>query len=99
MLSFPNLTADEERGEEAFNIYCAVCHGRDAAGQGGVAPPLVHPIYKPGHHSDEAFFRAAQNGARAHLWQFGDMPPVDGITEIASIVTYVRALQRFNGVK
>lgn len=97
----PDLTNDERMGEAAFNARCAQCHGPNAAGRDGVAPPLVHKIYEPGHHADMAFFMAAQNGVRAHHWPFGDMPPVPGITraEIASIVAYVRALQRVNGIE
>ena len=96
----PELNADERAGEAAYNAQCASCHGVNAAGQDGVAPPLVHGIYEPGHHGDRAFLVAAQLGVRAHHWRFGDMPPVEGITEaeVASIVTYVRALQRANGI-
>jgi len=96
----PELGAAEKVGEAAYNANCASCHGVNAAGQDGVAPPLVHRIYEPGHHGDQAFLMAAQLGVRAHHWPFGNMPPVDGITEaeIADIVTYVRALQRANGI-
>ncbi len=47
-----------------------------------------------------AFYLAAQNGVRAHHWKFGDMPPQDGLTkaDVAGIVTYVRELQRTNGI-
>lgn len=96
----PELSADERAGEAAYNAHCASCHGVNAAGQDGVAPPLVHRIYEPGHHGDKAFLVAAQSGVRAHHWRFGDMPPVEGIkeAEVTSIVTYVRALQRANGI-
>ena len=47
----------------------------NAAGQNGVAPPLVHKLYEPGHHSDMAFIMAAKNGVRSHHWRFGNMPP------------------------
>lgn len=96
----PQLTAAEKAGEAAFDARCASCHGKNAAGQEGVAPPLIHRIYEPGHHGDQAFVIAAQVGVRAHHWQFGDMPPVDGVTleELGGIITYVRALQRANGI-
>jgi len=96
----PQLSAQALEGETLFNRSCAACHGKNAAGQDGVAPPLVHKIYEPNHHGDAAFHLAAKNGARAHHWQFGDMPPVDGITdpEIEKIVLYVRELQRANGI-
>lgn len=99
-VTVPELSAEEQMGARAFDAKCASCHGKDAAGQAGKAPPLVHKIYEPGHHGDAAFLLAAQNGARAHHWPFGDMPAVEGITpaEIAGIVGYVRALQRANGI-
>jgi mono/diheme cytochrome c family protein len=99
-VSVPDLTSAEQAGELAFNTYCAACHGKNAAGQEGVAPPLVNPIYKPSHHSDQSFLLAAENGARAHHWPYGDMPPVKGVTpdELKDIVAYVRALQRANGI-
>lgn len=100
-VTVPELSAAERAGEASFNAKCASCHGINAAGQDGVAPPLVHFIYEPGHHGDQAFLVAVQLGVRAHHWPFGNMPPVEGITEteVASIVTYVRALQRANGIE
>lgn len=90
----------EAMGERGFVARCAVCHGTNAAGRDGIAPPLVHPIYRPGHHADEAFQIAIRNGVRAHHWRFGNMPPVQGVTraEAATIIAYVRALQRENGI-
>lgn len=94
------LSPEAEMGKRAFDAKCAACHGANAAGQNGVAPPLVHRTYEPGHHSDMAFFMAAQNGVRAHHWPFGNMPPVKGVTraDIQTIVAYVRELQRANGI-
>ena len=87
-------------GETAFNASCAKCHGTNAAGLDGKGPPLVHVIYEPGHHADFAFEMAVQNGARGHHWPFGDMLPVENLTkaELKSIIAYVRALQRENGI-
>lgn len=95
-----DLSDAAAEGEAAFTNYCAGCHGTNAAGQQGVAPPLIHIIYEPNHHGDAAFFRAAKLGVPAHHWRFGDMPPVDGISddEIGQIVAYVRALQSANGI-
>lgn len=94
------LSSDATIGKRAFDINCASCHGANAAGQNGVAPPLVHKIYEPGHHSDESFQSAAKNGVRAHHWQFGNMPPVPGLTraDVKFIAQYVRELQRENGI-
>ena len=90
-----------QQGEVYYTAACASCHGTNAAGQEGIAPPLVHRIYDPSHHGDMAFVLAARNGVRAHHWPFGDMPPVgqpltDG--ELAAIIAYVRELQRANGI-
>lgn len=94
------LSGNAQIGKTAFEAKCATCHGVNAAGQNGVAPPLVHKIYEPSHHGDEAFWLAAQNGVRSHHWRFGNMPPVEGLTrgEVKLIVAYIRELQRANGI-
>lgn len=96
-----SLGAQAQMGKRAFEAKCAECHGVNAAGQEGVAPPLVHKIYEPSHHGDAAFLLAAQNGVRSHHWPFGNMPPVEGITaaSVKDIVAYVRELQRNNGIE
>lgn len=99
-LSASATPAEAVAGEEAFNARCAACHGVNAAGT-DKGPPLVHRLYVPGHHADVAFLLAARDGVRAHHWRFGDMPPVDGVTEaeVTNIVAYVRAVQRANGIE
>lgn len=94
------LSANAQLGKSIFETKCAECHGTNAAGQNGVAPPLVHKIYEPSHHGDEAFWIATQRGVRAHHWRFGNMPPVEGLTrgDVLMIVAYVRELQRENGI-
>jgi len=83
-----------------FERRCSACHGIEAAGT-DKGPPLVHRIYEPGHHGDQAFYRAVREGVRSHHWPFGDMAPVPGVSEdeIARIVAYVRKLQRANGIQ
>ncbi len=95
------LSAQSLLGRKTYDANCASCHGRNAAGQDGVAPPLVHIIYEPGHHGDESFQRAVAQGVRAHHWPFGDMSPVDGLTreDVADVVAYIRELQRANGIR
>lgn len=95
-----SLSARERQGAGLFAANCSGCHGVSAAGSDN-GPPLVHRIYEPGHHADESFLQAAERGARAHHWQFGDMPPVEGVSraEVGVIVSYVRALQRANGIR
>lgn len=94
------LDAQATMGKRVFEAVCADCHGLNAAGQNGVAPPLVHKIYEPGHHGDMAFQLAVQNGVRSHHWDFGNMPAIDGLTraDVTTIASYVRALQRENGI-
>ncbi|MGO4999343.1 c-type cytochrome [Oceanisphaera sp. W20_SRM_FM3] len=95
-----NQQAQLSQGKQAYNDNCASCHGADLKGtrQG---PPFIHPVYEPSHHGDEAFYRAAANGVRAHHWRFGDMPPVSGVTqaEVGEIIGYIREQQRANGIK
>ena len=95
-----NLSQNAQIGKLAFGVKCISCHGTNAAGQDGIAPPLVHIIYEPGHHGDAAFQRAVEMGVRAHHWPFGDMPIIEGITrgDIKMITAYVRELQRANGI-
>ena len=94
------LSQSAQIGKRAFETKCMACHGINAAGQVGVAPPLVHKIYEPSHHGDESFQRAASLGVRAHHWSFGDMPAVEGLTrgDVTMIVAYIRELQRTNGI-
>ncbi|WP_319782650.1 cytochrome c [Oceanisphaera sp. IT1-181] len=95
-----NQQAQLSQGKQAYNDNCASCHGVDLKGtrQG---PSFIHPVYEPSHHGDEAFYRAAANGVRAHHWRFGDMPPVSGVTraEVGEIISYIRNQQRENGIK
>ncbi|CUH67739.1 putative bifunctional cbb3-type cytochrome c oxidase subunit II/cytochrome c [Thalassovita gelatinovora] len=94
------LSETARMGQRAFDAKCASCHGADAAGQKGVAPPLIHKIYEPGHHADMSFLMAAQRGVRSHHWPFGDMPPVEGVTDadVKMIVRYIREVQQVNGI-
>ena len=95
------LSTRAQIGRKAYEAKCAACHGRNAAGQGGIAPPLVHVIYEPGHHGDESFQRAVAYGVPAHHWRFGDMPPVEGLSrrDVTAIIAYIRELQRANGIR
>lgn len=87
-------------GKVLFDANCAQCHGEEAMGSER-GPPLVHAIYEPGHHGDAAFHRAVSMGTPAHHWPFGDMPPVEGLSEdeVEKIIAYVRGLQRAAGIE
>ena len=96
----PKLSSAAEKGKVAFDEKCAACHGANAAGT-DKGPPFIHKVYEPSHHADFAWVRAVRGGVPAHHWPFGDMPAVEGVTDrqIEWIVTYVRELQRANGIE
>ncbi|HSH42331.1 MAG TPA: cytochrome c [Arenicellales bacterium] len=87
------------RGFELFQDNCAECHGGDLKGT-DQGPPLLHGYYRPGHHSDAAFFRAIAMGTPQHHWNFGDMQPVEAVDEreAAAIIEFVRWHQRESGL-
>lgn len=91
---FPIDRAALDRGEERFNIYCSVCHGRLGDGQG----MIVKRGYRqpPTYHQDRLrqapvgyIFDVITNG-------FGAMPDYASQIQVDDrwkIVAYVRALQ------
>jgi len=97
----PAIEGNAAIGKSIFDRACASCHGANAVGIDGTAPPLVHKIYEPSHHSDEAFQRAVAGGVTSHHWPFGNMPPVERLTrgDVKMIVAYIRELQRANGIR
>jgi cytochrome c2 len=96
----PELSETARAGGRAFALRCAACHGGDAGGT-ATGPTLLDPIYRPAHHADVSFVLAVRHGVAAHHWSFGKMPPVPGLNagEVASIIRYVREVQRANGVE
>lgn len=86
-------------GYQKFQQNCKVCHGKWGEGS-KQGPPLMHSFYVPSHHSDDSFYRAALHGVKAHHWQFGDMPKIQGITvkDMDAIIPYIRWLQRDRGI-
>jgi mono/diheme cytochrome c family protein len=82
-------------GKSLFDETCSECHGTWGMGSDS-GPPLMHQFYLPGHHGDQSFYRAALKGVQSHHWNFGDMPPVPGISNRAldKIVPYIRWLQK-----
>ena len=83
------------RGQLLYEKYCSSCHGLELDGT-DTGPPLVHPFYKPSHHGDKAFYRAALQGVRQHHWNFGDMMPVAGMTpgKMDKVLPYIRYYQQ-----
>lgn len=98
-VKLPEMTSELDVGKMNYDTFCAECHGMNAAGT-AKGPTFLHRVYHPGHHGDAAFLIAPKRGAQAHHWNFGDMKPVAGVTDaqLKSIVDYVRALQRENGI-
>ncbi len=94
-----SLSQEGEEGAAYFKINCQACHGQNAAGT-KLGPPLIHDIYNPGHHSDEAFYLAAATGVRQHHWLYGDMPPQPQVAreDVTKIIRYIRELQEANGI-
>ncbi|MEK7841342.1 MAG: cytochrome c [Deltaproteobacteria bacterium] len=99
VLAQAKLPKELTGGETLFNKNCALCHGQAGIGANN-GPPLVHKIYEPNHHADEAFYRAVQNGVIAHHWTFGNMPPLSNVSrdKLEQIIQYIRWLQRQAGI-
>lgn len=99
-ITVPELAGNALIGSRIFAANCAACHGEKAGGLDGAGPPLVHKIYEPSHHGDASFLLAVRNGVRSHHWKFGNMAPVEGLSDadVAMVVEFVRAVQRENGV-
>ena len=97
----PSVPFQYGRGLQIFREKCSACHGKWAEGTADKGPPLVHPYYEPTHHDDDSFYRAALSGVREHHWHFGNMPPVQGITEqeVGQIILFIRWWQRENGIR
>ena len=82
-------------GAEVYQQYCAECHGVDLRGT-DKGPSQLSIIYEPNHHGDYAYRVAIRDGTREHHWWFGDMPPVEGISdlEIEKVISFIRAEQQ-----
>ena len=87
-------------GPSLYAQACASCHGADLAGT-DAGPPFLDAVYRAGHHADVAFLLAVRRGARSHHWDFGNMPPVEGLTDeqVAAIVQFVRERQVAAGIE
>lgn len=90
--------ANDLDGAALYGANCASCHGADLRGT-SQGPSHLSIVYEPNHHGDEAFRSAIRNGAVQHHWDFGEMPPVEGLTddEVDAIIAFVRAEQEEQG--
>ena len=86
-------------GRVLYAEACSSCHGADLQGS-DQGPPFIDSIYRSGHHADAAFLLAVRRGVRSHHWGFGNMPPIDGLTDeqVEAIVEFVREQQRQAGI-
>lgn len=88
--------AHMHRGQEFYNIYCIVCHGREGTGDGPVVGPDRFPA-PPSLHTDQA--RGYADGTIYHMITkgLGKMPSyADKLApeDRWKVVHYLRALQR-----
>ena len=85
-------------GSNLYETNCASCHGSDLRGT-DEGPSHLSKVYEPNHHGDGAFQLAVMNGSPQHHWNFGNMPPVTGLSEddIEAIIAFVRENQRIEG--
>jgi mono/diheme cytochrome c family protein len=85
-------------GDVLYQTNCAECHGSDLRGT-DKGPSHLSIVYVPGHHGDQAFVVAARAGVRAHHWDFGNMAPVEGLSDddLTAIIAFVRENQRIEG--
>jgi mono/diheme cytochrome c family protein len=85
-------------GDPLYQANCAECHGSDLRGT-DKGPSHLSNVYVPGHHGDQAFVVAARVGVRAHHWDFGNMAPVEGLSDddLTAIIAFVRENQRIEG--
>lgn len=85
-------------GADIYQAACASCHGADLRGTDR-GPSHLSVVYEPGHHSDAAFLLAVRNGTPQHHWRFGDMEPVEGLSDedIVALTAFVREQQRIEG--
>jgi mono/diheme cytochrome c family protein len=85
-------------GAEVYARSCASCHGEDLTGTDR-GPSHLSVVYEPNHHPDAAFRSAIENGSSQHHWDFGPMPPVEGLDDrdVDAVIAFVRAEQDRRG--
>ncbi|HEY9404480.1 MAG TPA: cytochrome c [Pyrinomonadaceae bacterium] len=91
---FPITAKELDRGEERFNIYCAMCHGQTGYGDGMIVrrgfrrPPTFHDD-RLRNETLGHFFDVITNGWGAMPDYSQEIPPRDRW----AIIAYIRALQ------
>ena len=96
--SSPVESSTVDQGADVYAEACASCHGADLRGS-DKGPSMLSIVYEPNHHTDDSFRNAIANGAPQHHWPFGDMEPVEGLSEddVEAVITFVRAEQERRG--
>lgn len=91
----PAALAPDADGATVYAARCASCHGDDLRGT-DQGPSQLSIVYEPGHHGDSSYRSAIRNGAHEHHWSFGDMPPVEDITDeqVEAVITFIRSEQQ-----
>ena len=91
----PAALAPDADGATVYAARCASCHGDDLRGT-DQGPSQLSIVYEPGHHGDASYRSAIRNGAHEHHWSFGDMPPVEDITDgqIEEVIAFIRSEQQ-----
>lgn len=91
-------TASDDLGAIVYANNCASCHGADLRGT-DEGPSQLSIVYEPNHHPDAAYRTAIANGTPQHHWNFGDMPPVEGLSdsEVEAVIGWVRSEQQRQG--
>ena len=87
-------------GRSLYGQACSVCHGQALEGT-NAGPTFLNRVYAPGHHADISFMFAIERGVRSHHWNFGNMAPVDGLTQeqVLAIIGFIREQQREAGIE
>ena len=96
--SSPVENSSTDRGAEVYTEACASCHGADLRGT-DKGPSMLSIVYEPNHHTDDSFRNAIANGAPQHHWPFGDMEPVEGLSneDVEAVIAFVRGEQQRQG--
>lgn len=96
----PGFVGQADIGRSLFLANCSKCHGAELQGT-DKGPPLAHKLYRRSHHADLTIHYAVRDGAKQHHWQFGNMPPVEGLSpeQVEHIVSFIRQQQRKAGIQ
>lgn len=90
----PRTMKNLKRGQEYYNIYCMVCHGKYGEGDGSVVPPFTKPPSLGGERA-----RGWTDGQIYHVITVGQNNMPSYALQVApenrwAIIHYVRTLQR-----